>query len=104
MVSSDQLDFDPASMLGGTAPTSSDSRQLCRFSMPGFEWRVSFVPSGTEGWEDLSVHAIGIDIDGTHVNVAALDDIIRSKEAADRLKDRLILPSLRRLREMIGDS
>lgn len=65
---------------------------------------LSFVPSGTEGWEDLSLHAIVIDLDGTRVSVAALDDIIRSKEAADRPKDRLVLPSLRHLRDVIGDN
>lgn len=65
---------------------------------------LSFVPSGTEGWEDLSLHAIVVDLDGTKVSVAALDDIIRSKEAADRPKDRLVLPSLRHLRDVIGDN
>lgn len=65
---------------------------------------LSFVPSGTEGWEDLSLHAIVVDLDGTRVSVAALDDIIRSKEAADRPKDRLVLPSLRHLRDVIGDN
>ena len=63
---------------------------------------VSFVPTGTSGWEDLSTHATVVDLDGTEVSVAALDDIIRSKEAADRPKDRLVLPSLRRLRDLIS--
>ena len=45
-----------------------------------------------------------IDLDGTQVNVAALDDIIRSKEAAGRPKDRIVLPSLRHLRDVIDDS
>lgn len=36
------------------------------------------------------------------IPVAALDDVIRSKEAANREKDRLALPLLRRLREEIA--
>jgi hypothetical protein len=35
---------------------------------------------------------------GTLVSVASLDDVIRMKEAADRVKDHLALPELRRLR------
>jgi hypothetical protein len=33
------------------------------------------------------------------VTVAALEDIVRSKEAANREKDRVVLPALRRLLE-----
>lgn len=62
---------------------------------------ISFVPSGTEGWDDLRPHAIVVDLDGTRVAVASLADIIRSKEAADRPKDRLVLPSLRELRRRL---
>lgn len=92
----------------GGLPFAHDADNLLRAGVWNLTTRygdldISFVPSGTEGWADLSVHTIGIDIDGTQVNVAALDDIIRSKEAADRPKDRLVLPSLRRLRDVIGD-
>ena len=38
-----------------------------------------------------------LDILGTEVDVASLADVIRSKEAADREKDRLVLPVLRRI-------
>ena len=34
---------------------------------------------------------------------AAFEDIIRSKEAANREKDRVVLPALRRLLERAGD-
>lgn len=40
---------------------------------------------------------------GTRVRLASLDDIIRSKEAADRPKDRAVLPMLRRLRDELSD-
>jgi hypothetical protein len=36
--------------------------------------------------------------DGQRVPVASLDDVIRMKEAANRYKDHLALPELRRLR------
>jgi hypothetical protein len=36
---------------------------------------------------------------GTSVNVASLADVVRSKGAADRDKDRLVLPVLRRILE-----
>lgn len=58
---------------------------------------LTFEPSGTTGYEDLARGAVRLEIMGTQVDVAALADIVRSKEAADREKDRLVLPVLRRL-------
>jgi hypothetical protein len=58
---------------------------------------LTFVPAGTGGYEDLRRHAIEITIRGTRVVLAALADVIRSKEAAGREKDRLTLPALRKL-------
>lgn len=54
-------------------------------------------PSGTQGYDDLRRDAIAIEILGVPTRVAALADIIRSKEAAGREKDRAALPMLRRL-------
>jgi hypothetical protein len=58
---------------------------------------ITFVPSGTEGFDDLSRDAVRLTILGVPVDVASLADIIRSKEAAGREKDRLVLPVLRRI-------
>lgn len=59
---------------------------------------VTFGPSGTSGFTDLQRDAIDIEAaDRLHILVASLEDIIRSKEAAGREKDRLALPRLRRL-------
>jgi hypothetical protein len=58
---------------------------------------ISFVPSGTGGYEDLRRDAIDLEILGVHVPVASLADIVRSKAAADRPKDQLVLPVLRRM-------
>jgi len=58
---------------------------------------IAFEPSGTFGYADVSRDATHLTILGAEVDVASLDDIIRSKEAAGRDKDRLVLPVLRRI-------
>jgi len=58
---------------------------------------ITFTPSGTQGYADLKRDAIEITIRGTTVRLAALVDIVRSKEAAGRDKDRRALPILREL-------
>jgi hypothetical protein len=60
---------------------------------------ISFEPSGTSGYRDVARDAVHLEILGIGVDVASLADVIRSKEAADREKDRLVLPVLRRLLE-----
>jgi hypothetical protein len=60
---------------------------------------ITFTPSGTRGYEDLVRGASELEILGVVVPVASLADVVRSKEAADRPKDRLTLPVLRRLLE-----
>lgn len=62
---------------------------------------VSFEPSGTGGYTDLIRNASSMILKDRSVRVAALEDIIRSKEAAGRLKDQAALPILRRLLEEI---
>lgn len=61
---------------------------------------VTFVPLGTKGYVDVAEKAETIDIGQLEVRVAALEDIVRSKAAADREKDRVVLPTLRRLMEL----
>jgi hypothetical protein len=59
---------------------------------------LTFRPSGTEGYADLRRDAVEIEAeDGVRILVASLADVIRSKEAAGREKDRVALPRLRRL-------
>jgi len=58
---------------------------------------VTFVPSGTTGYDDLARDAVHLRILGVDVDVASLADVIRSKEAAGREKDRVVLPVLRRI-------
>jgi hypothetical protein len=62
---------------------------------------LTFVPSGTTGYDDLAASAVTFTVDRRKVQVAALEDIIRSKEAANRPKDRAVLPILYALEEEI---
>jgi hypothetical protein len=64
---------------------------------------LTFVPSGTFGYEDVSRDATRIAILGVEIDVASLADVIRSKEAAGRDKDRLVLPVLRQMLEHARD-
>ncbi len=63
---------------------------------------ITFEPTGTAGYEDVSRDAVRLRILGVDVDVASLADVIRSKEAAGREKDRLVLPVLRRILEETG--
>jgi hypothetical protein len=49
---------------------------------------LAFTPSGTAGFEDLRRGAIRFDAFGVEILASSLEDIIRSKEAADRPQDR----------------
>lgn len=60
---------------------------------------IAFEPSGTRGYADVARDAVHLTILGAEVDVASLADVIRSKEAAGRDKDRLVLPVLRRIQE-----
>ena len=58
---------------------------------------ITFTPSGTRGYDDLVRERRPITVREIAVPVASLADVIRSKEAAGRDKDRLVLPVLRQL-------
>ena len=60
---------------------------------------LAFLPAGTSGFDDLARRAVPMQIRSVTIAVAALEDIIRSKEAANRPKDRRSLPVLRQLLE-----
>jgi hypothetical protein len=61
---------------------------------------VAPLPDGTKGYDDLRRGATREQLtDSVQVSVAALADVIRSKEAAGREKDRAVLPELRQVLE-----
>jgi hypothetical protein len=61
-----------------------------------------FIPAGTNGFADLVRDAEPLELDGVTALVASLDDLIRSKRAANREKDRQSLPILERLRDELS--
>lgn len=87
-------------------PFACDAEFLARVQLLNLVTRcgdfdLSFIPSGTSGYEDLSQQAGAFDLGDVVVPVASLADVIRSKEAAGREKDRQQLPTLRLLMEEI---
>ncbi|MBI4486757.1 MAG: hypothetical protein HY655_12170 [Acidobacteria bacterium] len=74
---------------------------LCNFVTKHGDFDISFEPAGTKGYDDLARHAVTYDLGGLLVPVATIDDVIRSKRAANRAKDRAALPELEALREEI---
>ena len=58
---------------------------------------ISFVPTGTRGYPDLVEDAKATHAYGVTVTIASLADVIRSKQAANRLKDQRVLPVLREI-------
>lgn len=61
---------------------------------------IAFKPAGTEGYADLASGAARFEAFGVQFDVASLDDIIRSKEAAGRPKDREDVAIMRELKKL----
>lgn len=85
----------------------SDAPFLSRMKMVNLTTRfgdfdISYQPAATAGYHDLVARAVTFDVDGIQVKVAALADIIRSKETANRDKDRATLPILYALQDEIA--
>jgi hypothetical protein len=89
-------------------PTRVDADSLARMDIS--TWRtdagdldvLTAIPTRDGGrafYDDLATRATRIDIGEVTVHVAALSDIIASKEWADRPKDREALDELRHLRD-----
>jgi hypothetical protein len=53
------------------------------------------MPDGTGGYDDLVASAVTIDFQGRAVPTASLEDVLRSKEAAGRAKDIVVIPAIR---------
>lgn len=89
------LPFDcSATFLSNLGPDALLNLTTCAGDMD-----IVLMPAGTRGFNDLRQDAVAIDTAGIMLLVASLPDIIRSKAAADRDKDRQALPRLRALLE-----
>jgi hypothetical protein len=65
---------------------------------------LAVTPSGIDGgFDQLDAACDTYDLYGRQVKIASLADIIRSKEAADRPKDRAVLPILYALQEELAE-
>jgi len=92
---------------GEAVPFAHDAKSLGRaeiwnLTTPHGDIDITFTPSGTQGYGDLHRDAASAEVLGVAIEIASLADVIRSKEAADRPKDHLALPLLRRLLEEQG--
>ena len=88
-------------------PLATDAEFLRRMQLVNLTTRygdfdIAFQPAGSDGYADLAERATEVTIDGTRVRVASLADIIRSKEIANRPKDRATLPILYALQDEIA--
>ncbi len=64
---------------------------------------ISFSPGGfDQGYEQLLPNAVEYEAEGFKVRVAALRDVIHSKEVANRTKDHAMLPHLYALEDEIA--
>jgi hypothetical protein len=88
-------------------PFPCDAEQIARvqtlkLQTTAGQFDISFEPAGLGGYDQIVERAETFDIDGVHVRVAALRDVIRSKEAANRQKDQAALPHLYALEDEIA--
>lgn len=102
-----ELDVRLRTEAGDDVPLPPDARLLAQADVWTLTTRFGdldlvFVPPGTAGYDDLRRDAFEVDLgDGVRVSVASLADVIRSKEASNRPKDRAQLPALRQTLERI---
>jgi hypothetical protein len=91
----------------GGVPLACDAKFLASVSLLNLETEagdvdLTFQPSGTAGYDDLVRSEQRFDLGEVIAPTASLQDIIRSKEAANRPKDRDALPVLRELARQIA--
>lgn len=63
---------------------------------------LAFTPSGTTGYDDLIQGALRFRVYGAELMAASLEDIIRSKQAADRPQDRQDVLVMREMQRRAG--
>jgi hypothetical protein len=86
----------------GGLPFDHDAEPLAangvsNLTTPYGDLDISLKPSGTDGYPDLARGATTTSAFGVTLRIASLEDIVRSKQAADRDKDRRVLPVLREI-------
>lgn len=92
--------------VAGGLPFDHEATSLARMTVLNLVTRsgdldVAMHPAGVGTFAEWNAHAVDLVVLGVPVRVARLDEIIRSKEAAGRDKDRVTLPLLRVLRDRL---
>jgi hypothetical protein len=77
------------------------SSPVLKFTTPAGEIDVVLEPAGVGGFDQLQRRAVNFEVFGVRIRVADLDDIIASKEASGRAKDRAHLEILRQLADEV---
>jgi len=77
------------------SPRTLEQSDIAEFEASGFKLDVVFAPMGIRSFASARSRKNDVEVDGVAVPVACLEDIIASKEAANRAKDRQALPLLR---------
>lgn len=86
-----------------TLATLLGQMKMVNLVTDGGAFDLAFEPAAFPGgYEELAPRAVAYDIEGLIVPTASLDDIIRSKRAAGRDKDRATLPILEALADEIA--
>ena len=91
------IPFDPDATLLGRA-------QIWNLVTSAGRLDIALTPSGTNGYDDLVTNALRFEVFGIELMAACLEDIIRSKEAADRPQDRQDVLILREMLERRTDT
>jgi len=96
--------FRPPGLEKGLPPSRWDDKSFASFTSLSLVTKhgwldVWFRPDGTRGYRDLIEDAAEAEFRGVRVQVADLDDIIRSKAAAGRDRDLQAIPHLRELQQ-----
>ncbi|HEV2360260.1 MAG TPA: hypothetical protein VGS21_01020 [Acidimicrobiales bacterium] len=86
--------------IDGGLPFAHDARSLAGLNVLNLvtvagDLDITMHPAGVISFEEWDRSASDAEALGVHFRLAALEDVIRSKEAADRPKDRAVLPLLR---------
>ena len=92
--------------IAGGLPFDHDARSLAGVTVLNLTTRagdldIAMRPAGIDSFAEWNRHARDLVVLDVPVRIAALDDVIRSKEAAGRDKDRVALPLLRALRDRL---
>lgn len=92
-----RVNAEPEGLVFSHDATSLGRAGVWNLTCSAGSFDVTFLPSGTTGYDDLVRSASVLRVHEHPVSVAALADIIRSKEAAGRPKDLATLPALKRV-------